>query len=93
MVGPLLVGIPKSEQHRLGERPGHELNPDGEPVCGEPCGHRHRWKTQDRTQTTVITEAVVVDHGFGHHVGRNEYGLMVERRVHQRVQLVIGHQA
>jgi hypothetical protein len=35
---------------------------------------------------------LVVDHGFGHHVWGNESRLMVERRIHQRIQLVIGHQ-
>src|SRR5436190_23649655 len=39
VVGRLFVGIPEPDQRRFRERPSHELNPNGEPVCREPCGH------------------------------------------------------
>ena len=58
MVRPLLVGVPQSEQHCLCKRPGHELNPNGEPVGGEPCGHRHRGTFRTRRGRFKLKELV-----------------------------------
>jgi len=66
VVGRLLVVVAESEQRRFRKWPSHELNPNGEPVRCETCWHCQGRKAHNRTQPSVITETVVINHGFCH---------------------------
>jgi hypothetical protein len=91
-MGRLLVVIGKSEQRRFREWPRQKLDTHRDPLYCETCWHCQGWKTQDGTQLTIIPEALVLNYPSRHQIGRDQRRLMIERRVRQRIQLVIRHQ-
>ena len=88
----LLVRIPEPQQHRLGERPTHELQAHRKPVGGEACGNGERGEADGGAEEGVrAREVAVVGLGIGEDVGGDQGGRTIEGGVDDRVEVVISH--
>ena len=92
-MGRLFIGIREGEERSFREWSRHELNSDRESVGGEPRRHRHGREPEDGTQAPVAADSSGVEQRVVHVLRANLHWLVVKGRVHQRIEIVICHQA
>ncbi len=89
---PLFVGVGELEELSFSERTPEELEPHREFVAGESRRDGDGGKPDERAQIPVVTQSVgVLCLRVREGVGRNQAGLVIERRIHERIELIVRH--